>query len=85
MEMLPAALEEHPDMLLLDNMTTEELTSAVQLRDRLAPAVILEASGGINLQTIARVAATGVERISVGAVTHSATNFDIGLDWQLDG
>jgi nicotinate-nucleotide pyrophosphorylase (carboxylating) len=83
--MLPAALEEHPDMLLLDNMTTEELTSAVQLRDRLAPAVILEASGGINLQTIARVAATGVERISVGAVTHSATNFDIGLDWQLDG
>jgi nicotinate-nucleotide pyrophosphorylase (carboxylating) len=72
-------------MLLLDNMTTEELTSAVQLRDRLAPAVILEASGGINLQTIARVAATGVERISVGAVTHSATNFDIGLDWQLDG
>jgi nicotinate-nucleotide pyrophosphorylase (carboxylating) len=85
MEMLPAALEEHPDMVLLDNMTTDQLTSAVQLRDRLAPAVILEASGGINLQTIARVAATGVERISVGAVTHSATNFDIGLDWQLDG
>jgi nicotinate-nucleotide pyrophosphorylase (carboxylating) len=85
MEMLPAALEEHPDMVLLDNMSTDQLASAVQLRDRLAPSVILEASGGINLQTIAQVAASGVERISVGAVTHSATNFDIGLDWQLDG
>jgi nicotinate-nucleotide pyrophosphorylase (carboxylating) len=47
--------------------------------------VILEASGGITLDTIAAVAASGVDRISVGAVTHSATNFDIGLDWQLEG
>ncbi len=85
LEMLPAALEEKPDMLLLDNMSPPQLSSAVELRNRFAPEVILEASGGINLDTIASVAATGVDRISVGAVTHSATNFDIGLDWQLEG
>jgi nicotinate-nucleotide pyrophosphorylase (carboxylating) len=42
----------------------------------------LEASGGVNLNTIAAIAETGVERISVGAMTHSAPNFDVGLDWQ---
>lgn len=84
LEMLPAALDEQPDMILLDNMTHEQLALAVEQRDRLAPQVILEASGGINLQTIGTVATTGVDRISVGAVTHSATNFDIGLDWQLE-
>ncbi len=85
LEMLPAALEEKPDMLLLDNMNLEQLATAVELRNQFAPDVVLEASGGINLDTIRAVAATGVDRISVGAVTHSATNFDIGLDWQLEG
>lgn len=85
MEMLPAALSEQPDMLLLDNLPPQLLVEAVKLRDQLAPQVILEASGGIQLDTIAAVGATGVDRISVGAVTHSATNFDIGLDWQLEG
>jgi nicotinate-nucleotide pyrophosphorylase (carboxylating) len=85
LEMLPAALEEHPEMILLDNLSPAVLAKAVELRNQLAPKVILEASGGITLETIAAVAASGVDRISVGAITHSATNFDIGLDWQLEG
>jgi nicotinate-nucleotide pyrophosphorylase (carboxylating) len=70
-----------PDIVLLDNMSTEQLTSAVEIRDECAPSVLLEASGGVNLDTIAGIAQTGVDRISVGALTHSAMNFDIGLDW----
>jgi nicotinate-nucleotide pyrophosphorylase (carboxylating) len=85
LEMLQAALEEQPEMILLDNLSPTQLAEAVEVRNRIAPNVILEASGGITLDTIAAVAASGVDRISVGAVTHSATNFDIGLDWQLEG
>jgi nicotinate-nucleotide pyrophosphorylase (carboxylating) len=70
-----------PDIVLLDNMSIDQLTEAVTIRDRQAPQVLLEASGGVNLDTIAGIAATGVDRISVGALTHSAINFDIGLDW----
>ncbi len=68
------------DLVLLDNMDNTALTQAVALRDRLAPAVQLEASGGVNLQTVRGIAQTGVDRISVGALTHSVTNLDIGLD-----
>ncbi len=68
------------DLVLLDNMTNEQLTEAVAMRDRLAPKVELEASGGINLQTIRGIAQTGVDRISVGALTHSAPALDLGLD-----
>lgn len=70
-----------PDIVLLDNMTTEQLSRAVLLRDSASPTTLLEASGGVNLETIKGIAATGVDRISVGALTHSALNFDIGLDW----
>jgi len=70
-----------PDIVLLDNMTTDQLSQAVAIRNEHAPQVLLEASGGVNLDTIAGIAATGVDRISVGALTHSALNFDIGLDW----
>ena len=73
--------ETMPDIVLLDNMTTDQLSQAVGIRDEKAPNVLLEASGGVNLDTIAGIAATGVDRISVGALTHSAINFDIGLDW----
>ncbi len=72
-----------PDIVLLDNMTIEHLSRAVRIRDESAPEVLLEASGGVDLDTIEKIAKTGVERISVGALTHSAVNFDIGLDWQL--
>lgn len=70
-----------PDIVLLDNMSTEQLSAAVKIRDEKSPDVLLEASGGVNLDTIAGIAKTGVDRISVGALTHSAMNFDVGLDW----
>ena len=68
------------DIVLLDNMVPDQLREAVHLRDRLAPRVELEASGGVNLQTVEAIARTGVDRISVGALTHSAPSLDLGLD-----
>ena len=82
-EQLKLALTASPNIVLLDNMTTKQLKECVELRDAENPDVLLEASGGVNLNTVADIAATGVERISIGALTHSATNFDIGLDWKL--
>ena len=79
---LASALEARPDIVLLDNMNCDQLTECVQLRDRMNPSVELEASGGVNINTISAIAATGVERISVGALTHSAINLDLGLDWR---
>ncbi|MBS0209919.1 MAG: carboxylating nicotinate-nucleotide diphosphorylase [Planctomycetes bacterium] len=76
-EVLPAG----PDIVLLDNMSPELLTQCVALRNQLALDVELEASGGINLSTVAAVARSGVDRISAGALTHSAAWFDVGLDW----
>jgi nicotinate-nucleotide pyrophosphorylase (carboxylating) len=74
---LPAA----PDLVLLDNMPPEVLRAAVARRDQVAPHIELEASGGVSLETLPEIAASGVERISVGALTHSAAWLDIGLDW----
>ena len=81
LSMLDTLLAEAPDIVLLDNMSTDQLTEAVGLRDRLNPAVQLEASGGVTLDNIQAIAATGVERISCGALTHSAAHLDLGLDW----
>lgn len=81
LEQLQVALSTPCDIILLDNMPVEKLRKAVEMRNRLAPSIELEASGGVNLQTTRAIAETGVERISVGALTHSAINFDIGLDW----
>ena len=75
------ALQGHPDIVLLDNMTLEMLREAVALRDQVAPKVLLEASGGVTLGTVAAIAQTGVERISVGGLTHSAQALDLGFDW----
>ena len=75
------ALPEQPDIVLLDNLPADQLTQAVELRNQLAPQVQLEASGGIDDQSLPRLAATGVDRISMGALTHSAVQLDIGLDW----
>ena len=66
------------DMILLDNMAPALLRDAVKLN---AGRVFLEASGGITLETIANVAATGVDAISVGALTHSARALDLALDF----
>jgi len=68
--------------VLLDNMSTTELTEAVAIRDELAPAATLEASGGLTLDRAREVAATGVDYISVGALTHSVKVFDLGLDFR---
>jgi nicotinate-nucleotide pyrophosphorylase (carboxylating) len=64
-------------------MGPERLRQAVALRDTAYPHVELEASGGINLQSVREIAESGVDRISVGALTHSAVGLDIGLDWIL--
>ena len=68
------------DVILLDNMDCPRMQSAVEMRDRSARKVELEASGGVTLETVRSIALTGVERIAVGAVTHSAPAMDIGLD-----
>ncbi len=68
------------DLVLLDNMENATLAQAVALRNQLAPSVQLEASGGVNLHSVGAIARSGVDRISVGALTHSAANLDIGLD-----
>jgi nicotinate-nucleotide pyrophosphorylase (carboxylating) len=75
-----SALEAQPDIILLDNMTPAQLREAVEYRDSRQTTTQLEASGGVNLETIRGIAETGVERISVGAITHSAVNFDVALD-----
>lgn len=68
------------DVILLDNMSNDALRRAVELRNQLAPAVLLEASGGVNLSTVRGIAETGVDFISVGALTHSVRSIDLGLD-----
>ena len=70
------------DIVLLDNMTTEQLSDAVRMRDEAGGKgrVELEASGNVSLQTVRAIAKTGVDRISVGALTHSVRCLDIGLD-----
>lgn len=84
LEQLRDVLPAKPDYVLLDNMTPETLREAVELRDSLAPGIELEASGGVNLSTVRAIAASGVERISIGALTHSARALDLGLDWVLE-
>ena len=81
-EMLEAALAARPAIVLLDNMSVAQLQQCVARRDAIDGTIQLEASGGINLDTIAGIAATGVDRISVGAITHSAPAFDVALDYQ---
>jgi nicotinate-nucleotide pyrophosphorylase (carboxylating) len=68
------------DVVLLDNMDTDTLREAVKRRDAAGSGLLLEASGGVNLRTVRSIAATGVDRISVGALTHSAQSVDFGLD-----
>ena len=82
LDQLREVLPVEPDIVLLDNMTPTQIREAIQIRNSVKPKVQLEASGGITLETIRAVAETGVERISVGALTHSALSLDFGLDWQ---
>ena len=81
-EQFEAALGCRPDIVLLDNMPPDLLRRCAARRAAVAPGVLLEASGGVNLQTIGAIAATGVDRVSVGALTHSAVALDIALDYR---
>lgn len=77
LDQLDAALEGKPEWILLDNMSATDMAEAVR---RTANRAKLEASGGVNLQTVRAIAETGVDAISVGALTHSAGSVDISLD-----
>lgn len=78
LEQLREAMEIGVDAVLLDNMTPEELREALAIVDRRA---VTEASGRVTLETVAAIAASGVDLISVGWCTHSAPTLDIGLDY----
>jgi nicotinate-nucleotide pyrophosphorylase (carboxylating) len=77
LDQLEDALPLAPDVIMLDNFSLGDLRAAVALA---AGRVILEASGGVRLETVRDIAETGVQVISVGALTHSAPGLDIGLD-----
>jgi nicotinate-nucleotide pyrophosphorylase (carboxylating) len=81
LDQLRRVLPAKPSIVLLDNMGTSLLRDAVATRNKLAPEVLLEASGGVTLATVRAIAETGVDRISVGALTHSASALDIALDY----
>ncbi|WP_168078050.1 carboxylating nicotinate-nucleotide diphosphorylase [Caulobacter sp. SSI4214] len=77
LDQLDEALKHGPDVVMLDNFSLDDLKTAVRLAKGRA---VLEASGGVNLTTVRAIAETGVDVISVGALTHSAPVLDIGLD-----
>jgi nicotinate-nucleotide pyrophosphorylase (carboxylating) len=83
LEQLDRALHSDADMILVDNLDPEALVEAVRRRDAIAPRIKLEASGGVSVATVRELARTGVERISVGAITHSAPALDIALDLEM--
>lgn len=86
LEQFKTALTLPVDIILLDNMGIDQLRSAVEMRNRagLKNRIELEASGGITLANVREVAMTGVERIAIGAITHSSGSVDIALDIEIE-
>ncbi|OBH20291.1 carboxylating nicotinate-nucleotide diphosphorylase [Mycolicibacter sinensis] len=80
LEQFDEVLAEGPELVLLDNFEVWQTQIAVQRRDSRAPGVLLESSGGLTLDSAAAYAATGVDYLAVGALTHSVQVLDIGLD-----
>ncbi|WP_186386920.1 carboxylating nicotinate-nucleotide diphosphorylase [Stappia sp. TSB10P1A] len=80
LDQLREALQARPDVVMLDNMPPETLREAVAIA---GGRVVLEASGGVTLDTVAAIAETGVDLISVGWITHSAPVLDLGLDIEI--
>ena len=80
LDQLREALDAKPDVIMLDNMQPDRLREAVAIA---GGKVVLEASGGVNLKTVAAIAETGVDLISVGWITHSAPVLDLGLDIEI--
>ncbi len=68
------------DIVLLDNMPPEMLKDAVRMRDESKSELLLEASGGVTLDSLRSIALSGVDRVSIGALTHQAQSIDLGLD-----
>jgi nicotinate-nucleotide pyrophosphorylase (carboxylating) len=94
LDQLSQALDGRPDVILLDNMSLQQMRTAVQMRNDWfsqmkikadTPSPLLEASGGVDLSNIGDVARTGVDRIAVGALTHSAPALDLTLELIPDG
>ena len=81
LDQLRDALAGGPEIVLLDNMNSPTLRDAVRIRDEISPSVRLEASGGITLANVREIAESGVDRISIGALTHSAPALDLAFDW----
>ena len=77
---LPEILAAKPDIALLDNMTLVQLRQAVAMRNRLNKRVKLEVSGRVNLDNVRAIAQSGIERISIGALTHSAKAIDVSME-----
>ena len=77
LDQIPPVLAAGVDIIMLDNFNLDDLRAGVAL---IAGKAVVEASGGVNLDTVAAIAATGVDVISVGALTHSARALDLGLD-----
>lgn len=82
LDQLPAVLAAGVDTIMLDNFTLEDLAKGVAIIDG---AAVIEASGGVNLNTVRAIADTGVNVISVGALTHQIHSLDLGLDLLIDG
>jgi nicotinate-nucleotide pyrophosphorylase (carboxylating) len=78
LDQVAECLECGVDIIMLDNMSNAEMAEAVKMVNGRA---LVEASGGVNLETVAGIAATGVDIISIGALTHSAPACDLGMDW----
>ena len=80
LEQVRESLDSAADIIMLDNMDLKTMKQAVSMIDGKA---LVEASGGVNLDTVAGIAGTGVDIISIGALTHSAPSCDIGMDWTI--
>ena len=79
LDQVQEVIDSRADVILLDNMSLEDMTAAVKLIDR---RLLVEASGGVTIERVAPIAATGVDIISVGGLTHSVKSIDIGLDYR---
>lgn len=80
LEQVAECLESAVDIIMLDNMNPDLMARAVQI---IKGRALVEASGGVNLETVEAIARSGVDIISIGALTHSAPACDIGMDWSL--
>lgn len=81
LEQLDAVLAEGAELILLDNFPLWQTQAAVQRRDKVSPSTKLESSGGLRLEVAGDYAGTGVDYLAVGALTHSVTVLDLGLDF----